>query len=313
MVELEAALPDTVVEVLDELEASYWVPALRGPFDALAKLLAGIEGERNPLREPFKAFVSNLDSAKQLLEFPYALLLPFVLKGTEVEKRLDQLDLTSEEKIDAALEEPGLVVEVYAAAMRSTSNHLRKQPLALTRVMHQGSLLAWAAFETFCKEVFIAVLNRRPSLYGKLLRNQALKERFAISSSGWPHLLEQNGYDLNGKLGTIVGSDRDFSSPQLLKELFPLLLEDLPGPAGFEDAMADERLWVLGNRRHLIAHRCGVVDVDYMRKCHDDRQTAGQLLVLRGRDLAESLVAVARASSFVYGKARHCWDSSGTA
>ena len=196
--------------------------------------------------------------------------------------------------------------------MRGTSQQFRKQPLPLTRLMHQACLLAWSAYETFCKEVFIAALDRQPKLYGALMRNQALKDKFSISTGGWQSLLEKSGYDLNGKLGKIVGSDRDFSSPQLLKDLFPALLVDLPGPAMFNDAMSHPSLWLLGNRRHLIAHRCGIVDEEYLRKCDDQNQATGQLLALRGRDVAEGLRATASAAMALYGKARHCWDDPAT-
>jgi len=299
-------VPEAIAAILDELEASYWVPALGDPFRALHEVSTGIQSEKNPLREPFKAFVSNLESVKKLLEFPYNLLQPFVLEGTEVQRRLRKF---SKEELERALDDPGLVEEVFATGMKTSQQHFKKQQGVLTRLMHQGSLLAWAAFETFCKEVFIAVLNRRPSLYAALLRNQQLKERFGISSSSWPHLLEQHDYDLNGHLGTILGADRDFSSPQLVRDLFPLLLATLPGPDGLEEAINSEHLWLLGNRRHLIAHRCGIVDVDYLRKCNDPKQAAGELLVLRGRDLAQGLGAVARASILLYAKARYCWHA----
>ena len=140
-----------------------------------------------------------------------------------------------------------------------------------------------------------------------ILKNQSLKERFSISQTAWPNLLERAGYDLVGKLGTIIGSDKDFSSPQLLKDLFPILFAGFSEDGSFFKVIQSHELWVLGNRRHLIAHRCGVVDSDYMRKCDDSTQKVGQLLTLRGRDIAQSLGVVAAAAMSLYAVARRCW------
>lgn len=99
--------------------------------------------------------------------------------------------------------------EIVSTVLEKTQLHFSNRR-ELNRLMHQACLLAWSAFETYCKEVFVAAVNQRPALYSALLKVQPLKERFAVSTSGWPGLLEAHGYDLNGKLGTIIGTDKDF-------------------------------------------------------------------------------------------------------
>ncbi|MBR8234269.1 MULTISPECIES: hypothetical protein [unclassified Burkholderia] len=295
--------------LVDELEASYWVPLLRTPFNGLNELLEGMKSDGTPLEQPFKSFVSNLESAKNLLEFPYLLLAPLLLEGTDMGHRIVKNKMQSKagDLKFAVDDDVDFASQVMETVLRGSKRHLAGRPEILNRLMHQASLLAWSAYENFCKDVFIYSLNRRPDLYGVILKNQNLKERFSISQAAWPNVLERAGYDLIGKLGTIIGSDKDFSSPQLLKDLFPVLFSEFHGNENFFTIIQSRDLWVLGNRRHLIAHRCGVVDADYMKKCDDSTQKIGQLLTLRGRDIAQSLGAVAAAAMCLYGVARVCW------
>ncbi|MDN7790421.1 hypothetical protein QZM66_22925 [Burkholderia contaminans] len=297
--------------LVGELEESYWVPLLSTPFDGLNEMLEGMKPDGTPLEQPFRSFVSNLESAKNLLEFPYLLLAPLLLEGTDMGHRIVENKMQSKSgdftlfaDTDADVDFASQVME---AVLRGSKHHLVGKSEILNRLMHQACLLAWSAYENFCKDVFIHSLNKRPDLYGVILKNQNLKERFSISQAAWPNLLERAGYDLVGKLGTIIGSDKDFSSPQLLKDLFPILFSEYSGDEGFFKIIQSHELWVLGNRRHLIAHRCGVVDADYMRKCDDSTQKIGQLLTLRGRDIGQSLGIVAAAAMSLYAVARRCW------
>lgn len=177
----------------------------------------------------------------------------------------------------------------------------------LQRLLHQACILIWSALETFSKQVFIATLNHRPSLFTAISKSQDLKDRFNISNNTWANLLQTHDFDLKGKLGTIVAANRDFSSPQLLRDLFPIMLKDV-GTLGFKHSeTVDDVLWNLGQRRHLIAHRCGIVDQDYLDKTHDVSQEFGTLLNLRGRDLGAAMGAAARFAIMLYGNARYCW------
>jgi hypothetical protein len=176
--------------------------------------------------------------------------------------------------------------------------------------MHQACVLAWGSFETFCKEVFIASLNQRPDLFGIISKNQKLRDRFPVAQSSWPSILESARYDLTGKLGTIIASDRDFSSPQLLKDLFPILFADFGAKEELLKEFESQDLWILGNRRHLIVHRCGIVDAEYMRKCNDSSQKLGCVLTLKGSDIEKTFATVARCAVYLYAVARRCWLTS---
>ena len=291
-----------VKAISDELEASYWVPMIATPFAALDELVEKTSLDVLVLKQALAAFRVNLHAAKELLEMPYMLVAPLVpLAVAPGQLGNDGEPMTFEQEAAA--------IDVMAKTLKTSKEVFASRP-ELQRLMQQACLLIWAAFETYAKTVFIAVLNKRPSLYAVLLKNQGLKERFGLQQASWPGILEAHSYDLNGKLGTIIGADKDFSSPQLLKDLFPYLFADLPGVHDKFMAPFDSKdFWRLGQRRHLIAHRCGIVDDEYLRRTDDESQNLGESLKLRGRDLGDALKIAAQLAIGIYGRARFCWYS----
>lgn len=93
--------------------------------------------------------------------------------------------------------------------------------------------------------------------------------------------------------------------------MIPALFSRVGGIGFPEDVLNKRALWLLGQRRHLVAHRCGIVDREYLDKAKDDRQEEGHPLKLRGRDIAESLGAAASYAILLYGNARYCWKQDG--
>lgn len=292
--------------IVSELEAAYWVPLLKTPFDGLNELEAKSKEDCPQLHQAFAAFNANLHAAKNLLEFPYLLLAPLL---PSVQKHvaffpsgsagLDDSELSTEQRMN--------MIDLVTVTLKASHGPLLKQKLQLQRLLHQACLLIWSAIETFSKQVFIAALNQRPALFSEICKSQEIKDRFNISSSTWFTLLQKHDFDLNGKLGTIVAADRDFSSPKLLEVLFPAMFNTI-STMGFPVAESQNTiLRTLGQRRHLIAHRCGIVDVDYLEKTKDLTQTAGQLLRLQGRDVGSAMGAAAAYAILIYGNARYCW------
>lgn len=174
------AIPDEYRGVIEDLEAAYWVPILHTPFEALGEIESASAQDCPQLHQPFIAFVSNLRAAKDLLEFPYFLLLPFLpdvkASAAKIKGASDKLEseLTEEEKIR--------MIDLVTVTMRATQGHLLDKRQHLQRLLHQAAILVWGALETYSKQVFIATLNQRPSLYKAIARSPALKERFSISN-----------------------------------------------------------------------------------------------------------------------------------
>lgn len=289
--------------IADEIEEAYWVPILNTPFEGLDEIEECSKTDCPELHLAFAAFNANMHAAKELLEFPYLLLMPHL---TDVRDHVESSPSLLNDLIDETNEEQ-LTLDLIAVALKASKGPLLRKRAQLQRLLHQACILIWSALETFAKQVFVAALNKKPSLYTALCKNPEIRERLGIANSNWANLLQSHDFDLTGKLGTIVAANRDFSSPQLLKTIFPVMFAEV-STMGFEtSAEYHETLWILGQRRHLIAHRCGVVDEDYLSKTHDDVQLLGILLNLRGRDLADAMGAAARFALILYGNARHCW------
>ena len=177
----------------------------------------------------------------------------------------------------------------------------------LKLLMYQACILIWSALENFCKDVFIKTLNQRPELYKRLQGNPNIRDRLSIPQSSWQKLLEEHDYNLNGKLGYIVANNKDFSSPKLLREVFHCIFESFPEDKVLIDYFKNDALWLLGHRRHLIVHKCGIVDKDYLNKTNDNQQRIDNSLVLRTLDIEQSMGIVRQCGIGLYANARHCW------
>lgn len=298
--EEDGRIAPELTELLNAIEVDYWVPSIRKPFDGLQELCDASRASNSPLYEPIATFTTNLRAAEQLLEFPYMLLAPYMLRGTSLHEEARKA-LGNNSAVDAIAE------TVLTQTLRSVRFHTKPEA---QRLMHQALLLIWSALELYCKELFILSLNVRPGLFSNVQAVPALKQRFAISQDRWLPLLEQHDYDFNGCLGNIVAGDRDFSSPQLLRDLFGALYRGVSTRNGegaeLLDCFQDEAFWRLGQRRHLIAHKCAIVDEEYISKTEDSTQTVGQLLKLRGRDVGEAMSVSARCAVALIFWASRC-------
>lgn len=307
-------LPEELRLLVDEIEAAYWVPLLKTPLSSLDEFQRESKEDCPALYESIAAFNFNLCAAKDLLEFPYLLLAPLLPELGEKLKRVH--DTRNAASAGGAIgvvaddAERDAALELIGETLRQSKQHLERKGLELQRLMHQACLLIWSAVETYSKQVFIDALNAKPSLLSAIYKSPQMKERFSIANSAWPNLLETYDYNFQGKLGTIIAGDRDFSSPQLLRDLFPVMFAGMSNLGFPTEVFQSDTLWVLGQRRHLIAHRCGIVDQDYLDKTKDGAQKVGTLLQLRGKDLAESMAAAAGFAIFLYGNARYCWPRS---
>jgi len=290
---------DDLKGLIRDIEERYWVPAMQTPFANLKELSGSATTDCPALQPILAAFTANLGAAQQLLEFPYMLIAPHL---PEV-RRISATGLGKAGGPEAQVTEEAIAL--LSAVLKGVGRDFSKRRESQL-LMHQACVLIWAAFETYCKEVFIASLNQKPSLFAVIQGTQVLRERFGIQASSWPALLEKHDYDLQGKLGRIIARDRDFSSGQLIKDLFPVLFEGM-GPEFPEWLTQSDALWVLAQRRHLVAHRCGIVDKEYLDKTGDKVQVIGQSLKLRGSDMAEAMGKAAAFAIILYAQARCCW------
>lgn len=284
-------LGDTkLYELSNSIESFYWVPFLKTPFSGLEKICKQIGEDRSPLSVSFKAFTSNLIATEKMLQLPYA------LAASSVKYLPEPVDTTDMAKYQE------WVLEVVKIGLDHSLKELSSLKYELNYLMYQACILIWSALENYCKDVFIIALNHKPQLYKKLLKDPFLKDRFSLGQMSWEKLLDEHGFNLNGKLGQIIAGNKDFSSPNLIQKVFFCILDEQLKPPHVLDYFKEKDLLILGQRRHLIAHRAGIIDVEYLKKTKE-KQKIGEQLVLRGFDIAKGLAITAQCAMVLYATA----------
>lgn len=295
---------ESLNNIIKNIKSFYWIPFI-GRRDLINEICELVEKDCIHLALPLKSFNSNLIAAEKILNLPYLLIQPRIVDG--IFKTYSREFL---EKINTDKDELRKHLGEFNKSFLDKSGHVledRKHELQL--IMYQACILFWSALENLSKDVFILILNRKPKLYSKIVNNNFLKDKLGLSQGIWEKLLEEHDYDLNGKLGYIIANNKDFSMPKLLQEVFGVILNEyVDAPDAIDSFFKSDDLWLLGQRRHLIAHKCGIVDQEYMNKTNDLKQTIGEPLVLRGDDIENARIIVGRCAIVLYATARHLWE-----
>jgi len=136
---------------------------------------------------------------------------------------------------------------------------LKNEPEALAaarELTRQGIVLTWSAIEVLARDAFVYLLNSKPQLTETLLADQFNRRRFATDRIEW-QTLASYGFDLSANLGSYLISKADLSNVPAIRAAYSALF---PGSTELRTCLADERLWHLSQKRHLIVHRRGIVD-----------------------------------------------------
>ena len=157
------------------------------------------------------------------------------------------------------------------------------------------------------KDTWAIAINLRPKELGHraLLGVPAELASGGISSKQVSvGLLAKHDFDLRGKIGTILAEKYDFTGVEGMRQAYSAAF----GKQGtIEAAFSSDRLSELEAVRHLVAHRAGVVDEEFLRrtKRHD---SIGQPVDLGGTILPDMVnAAIASTTSlllFVDGSMR---------
>lgn len=152
--------------------------------------------------------------------------------------------------------------------------------------LRQATVLLWAAFEYAANEILRIILNKRPEL---LLGDSevALALRKALQLG--PKSLQAAPAEL---LGSWVAREKRLMSFAPLKRA---LEAAFPSQPGLLTALTEEDLALCAERRHVIAHRAGLVDQKYIERTGEPL-TPGELLVVTSRIFSRQVASVAIAS-----------------
>jgi hypothetical protein len=307
-----------------EMRAHFLVPA--STDEILKELDAARSATRPEYHSVVSAFGHNLASAVSTVA------MPFRLATASVEQSHFQRIHIAERIRARYIEEDALHSGEELEAMRDREAHIKAQSrmqefvgsddgqdvlirdtcrfllaslkhgleLAAHELIHQGLLLIWSAFQVFCRDAFETLLNRDPVKVRILITHPTTRKRFEAERLPLD-TLAQYGFDLSARLGTVLVSQQNFSDLRTIKAVFVVLF---PGDTALTQALAQRDLWTLYQRRHLIVHRRGVIDQDYLDATGETLEigtrlvvtplafeTALSVVVSAGTEVARSLVA----------------------
>jgi hypothetical protein len=163
--------------------------------------------------------------------------------------------------------------------------------VAANEMLLQGAVLCWGAFEVLGRDCFVERLNSNPSLALRLLADPVAKRRFELSKISL-ETFAAHGFDLSGRMGTLLAQQQDLSDIYSIKSVYHALFPDRDS---LRDSLSDPDLRSLSLRRNLIVHRRGIIDETYASSMKISR-CVGDRLALCPDDLEVHLNTVLRSA-----------------
>jgi hypothetical protein len=158
--------------------------------------------------------------------------------------------------------------------------------LAARELLRQAASLTWAALEILFRDVFVGVLNMRPDLVKSLRAADSAKNYLPLKAVPF-EAFETYGFDLSKRMGDLLAEERRMDSVVAMKAVLgPLLSDD-----ALDGALDQKELRLLNQRRHLVVHRRGIVDSEYLANT-DDTLPLGSELEISPENLRTYLVLV---------------------
>jgi hypothetical protein len=143
---------------------------------------------------------------------------------------------------------------------------------AARELLRQAASLTWAALEILMRDMFVTVLNEKPELVKILFDDPVAKRALDLKPLSY-EIFEEYGFDLSKRMGDVLLKERRLDSLPGIKSV----LKALVGDPELIDALGSPELWLLNQRRHLIVHRRGIVDAEYVAKTGDALPIGSQL------------------------------------
>lgn len=165
--------------------------------------------------------------------------------------------------------------------------HEKKEVASVAReLLLQGTLSTWSALEMLIGDGLVFLLNADPRLVTKLLSDPNAKKKFELPKLNADYLAEK-GFDLSNQMGSLLFEERDLSNLTAIRTACEAIFEDIDLRA----MLNAESLWLLNQKRHVIAHRRGVVDDEYIRNT-GSKLSIGNHLYVSPDEFEENLIEI---------------------
>lgn len=260
-----------------DTEGLHWVT----PKDELAAL------KSLQIQRVANTFNDNADIVLRLLALPLTLL-------TVGESRRYQLVFHAEQQIlqHGQLSASGFSKEAYAkidndakrryeevtakdpsfnavnnaATLLGTMTNLEDLRRPLQALLYTSAVYVWSALECALKDAWTEAVNFLPLPFGhrSLLHVATEATPEGITSKQVSvGLLAKHGFDLRDKLGTILAEKYDFTGAEGVRTAYAATFGKEQAIEAVLSAIPLRRLEAI---RHLIAHRAGLVDSEFLRR-----------------------------------------------
>jgi hypothetical protein len=150
---------------------------------------------------------------------------------------------------------------------------------AADELLRQVLVMSWGAFEVLASDLIAALTTHRPALALPILRSKKVQ----IS----PDMLECYGFDLSLSMGKILSEAMKMDSLGAIRNIYAITLSSDKLNIG----LADNSLWLIFQRRNLIVHRRGIVDLHYLSKT-SDTLAVGEAITIQSGDAEAALETV---------------------
>jgi len=153
-------------------------------------------------------------------------------------------------------------------------------------IRQTGILRAWASLEALTEDLWVQSLNRA----GRQFRQQAFQRVSAAPGNEIPglarkqidiSLLAQHDFNLSQVIGTVLAGKFTFGKVEAMEDAFKTAFgwDKHNPPPSFPDPKA---LRAIEDKRHVIAHRGGIIDAEYAGKAGLNASEIGKPLQLDG-------------------------------
>lgn len=159
---------------------------------------------------------------------------------------------------------------------------------AAQELLTQALVSTWSIFEHFTSGFIIDWVNAYPHLAKCVLSVPELKTYFGKQAVDLD-AIDEHGYDLTRSMGNIIFRGKRLDNLAVVRAVLSAMFDGQK----IREALG-ERLWILNQKRHLIVHKRGLVDREYIEKTGDDVEI-GQRLHLTSHDLEDYIISVQQA------------------
>ena len=255
---------------------------------------AGIERISSaPIRQIAETFCLNMQSIAFMVTIPYILLLKeqmdFKRLVIEIKARLrstkpfapiQELSNVERQSVydlmrEIAAQEPEdkndkkeehATIDNEFRFLLESSKEIRSGYRSL---LYSGLAWIWSTFEVLCSDLWETSVNESPDVLARkaisgLSHLDKLDETGGLTAK---HIrleyLAKHGYDLRHCMGTLLKSKFDFTSLHGIRQAYR---STFPKSQTISRALDNNELFLLEMKRHLIVHRAGLVDENFINK-----------------------------------------------